>query len=505
MDRDAFHFLGDVFRTAGVPEVNYVEPHFLRLIRVNLATPASTLVVEGPSGIGKTTAVKAALDDLIERGGRDYLEHPPQWIRGTNDAEVNRLIATPAGELRGVIIVDDFHRIYPFNKRDDLSDRLKEFSDSDNSNAKFVVVGVRKANRYLLNRDRDVASRLDVVQALGVEDQDLRQMIEIGEKALNVKFSEDLKQPIVSSARGSFQLAQMMCFHACAMSGVVDTHRDDQPLNIDQDFDLLRKYVIEALDTSFKRDLRQFSKGQQKRFTFKAPYLRLLEWIRDHGPWEIDLSQAIRRHPEVGKNVRELLSRVNFREWCGTMPTIRDQLYFDTVSYEVFVENPAIAFYLGEHTPHEFRRKMGLDFQISDRSYQVAISYASENRDQANALYQELRRRDIETFFDQETVDGLVGQVLIDKIRSIYGQEADVIVPIISKDYQEKFWTHLEETTWKPLIDEGRVYPVFVGSPVGEYGVKLPGRVIAESASEEAWVERSAEQIEALLSKLSQD
>lgn len=498
------HFLADVFKTAGTPTITYVEPHFLNLIRVNLAKYSTTLVVEGPSGIGKTTAVRATIADLQRRElNREFLKHEVQWIRGTDEPAVKRILTTPLGEFRGITVIDDFHRIYPADRRSEFADRLKDFSDAQNDQAKFVVIGVRRANRYLLQHRPDI--RLDVVPALGASSDDISKMIGIGEHALNIRIAENLRGDIIRSARGSFQLAQTMCFHACVMSGLVDTHKGPKPLEVTHEFPVLRKYVIGAFDDHFKRDFRRFAKGQQGRFTFKAPYLRLLEWVRDYGPWDIDLTQALAKHPEVAKNVRDLVQRETFREFCVSIPTIRDHIFFDAVSMEAFIENPAVAFYLGEHSPAEFRKKMGLDFEISARPYQVAISYAAEDRSTANSLNAELKKRDVETFFDADTIDGLIGQPLIDRIQSIYGRDADIVVPVIGKNYREKFWTHLEQRAWKPLIEQGRVYPIFVGSSAGEFGAKIPGIVVPEGAHADAWVDRAGDQIIALISKVHQN
>ena len=58
------HQLGDVFKLSGVPDLTFVEPlEFTRLV-VALRTPGRGVVIEGPSGIGKTSAVTKALDRI---------------------------------------------------------------------------------------------------------------------------------------------------------------------------------------------------------------------------------------------------------------------------------------------------------------------------------------------------------------------------------------------------------------------------------------------------------
>jgi MoxR-like ATPase len=47
-----------------VPTHTFVEPVEYRDLLLNLRTPGRGLVIEGPSGIGKTTAVETALKQL---------------------------------------------------------------------------------------------------------------------------------------------------------------------------------------------------------------------------------------------------------------------------------------------------------------------------------------------------------------------------------------------------------------------------------------------------------
>jgi len=58
--------LEEVFKLSGVPTYTFVRPVEYDQLRIALRTPGRGLVIEGPSGIGKTTAVRSALRDLSE-------------------------------------------------------------------------------------------------------------------------------------------------------------------------------------------------------------------------------------------------------------------------------------------------------------------------------------------------------------------------------------------------------------------------------------------------------
>jgi MoxR-like ATPase len=56
--------LEEVYETSGVPTYTFVEPTVFRRLSVALRTPGRGVVVEGPPGIGKTTAVTRALEAI---------------------------------------------------------------------------------------------------------------------------------------------------------------------------------------------------------------------------------------------------------------------------------------------------------------------------------------------------------------------------------------------------------------------------------------------------------
>ena len=56
--------LEDVFRVSGVPTHTYVTPDRYGEIKVAVRTPGRCVVLEGPSGIGKTTIISKVLHEL---------------------------------------------------------------------------------------------------------------------------------------------------------------------------------------------------------------------------------------------------------------------------------------------------------------------------------------------------------------------------------------------------------------------------------------------------------
>ncbi|KAF0140354.1 MAG: TIR protein [Stygiobacter sp.] len=76
--------------------------------------------------------------------------------------------------------------------------------------------------------------------------------------------------------------------------------------------------------------------------------------------------------------------------------------------------------------------------------YDVAITFAGENRDIAEALAKGLAQKNIKVFYDAFEQAELWGKNLYDHLSHIYGKAARYCIMLLSKDYADKMWTTLE-------------------------------------------------------------
>ena len=76
--------------------------------------------------------------------------------------------------------------------------------------------------------------------------------------------------------------------------------------------------------------------------------------------------------------------------------------------------------------------------------YDVAISFAGEDRAVAEEFGNLLINRNIEVFYDEYQVGGLWGKDLVDHLVNIYARKARYCVMLISKYYPLKKWTEVE-------------------------------------------------------------
>ena len=76
--------------------------------------------------------------------------------------------------------------------------------------------------------------------------------------------------------------------------------------------------------------------------------------------------------------------------------------------------------------------------------YDIAISFAGENRDIAKHLAEKLRAKEVRVFYDEFYKSKLWGKELTEYFRDIYGPETRFVVVLISEYYPVKDWTGFE-------------------------------------------------------------
>jgi superfamily II DNA or RNA helicase len=114
--------LDEVFKLSGIPTVTFVEPVRYDEIKVSLQTPGRCMVVEGPSGIGKSTTISKAIADLKFDG-------KVLMLAARRHADLDVITALPEMADIGTVIVDDFHRL-PDPIKERLSDFMKVLADT---------------------------------------------------------------------------------------------------------------------------------------------------------------------------------------------------------------------------------------------------------------------------------------------------------------------------------------------------------------------------------------
>ena len=79
--------------------------------------------------------------------------------------------------------------------------------------------------------------------------------------------------------------------------------------------------------------------------------------------------------------------------------------------------------------------------------YDVALSFAGEDRAVAEKFADLLSKKNIDVFYDEYRVGDMWGKDLVDHLVNIYGRKARYCVMFISQYYPLKNWTEVERTS----------------------------------------------------------
>jgi predicted MPP superfamily phosphohydrolase len=212
-----------IFSTTRTPELTLVETAELRRLDYELANFGKALVLEGPSGTGKTSAALAATSRARSADRRDWTETYFQCKVENERARLATLVQGPLREAQGFVLVDDFHELDTA-----LQKRVGQFAkaalDIRNHAVKFILIGINGMGSTLIANIADLGGGRATVIPFGRQpDIVVLEMVTKGERAANVVFSR--KRDIVLDVRGSLMLAQLICEKMLLQQEVLVTQR----------------------------------------------------------------------------------------------------------------------------------------------------------------------------------------------------------------------------------------------------------------------------------------
>jgi hypothetical protein len=317
--------LGDVFKKAGFPTATFVEPDDFVEFKMALRHPGLGVVLEGPSGIGKTTQLRHAVKQDAGRLGTVPI------LSARRPSDIPKIRQLLEGHT-GLIAVDDFQRL-PGDLQHQLGDYLKLLADDDGANAKLIIVGIPGTAQSLVDLASDVATRIQVFRLGKVADTLLLQMIEKGESALNITF--DRKTDIAIASAGSLATAQMLCWQLAMTAGIEQTV--DEAIVIRTDIDRARGKVTETLRMKYQQVVDDFIVMDNPT---EPLCIDLLLALAEQPDGVLRLTSVVEDQPHL----RNALDRVFLKDLPHGL--IADHLYYDPRGHRLVVDDPQFVFYL---------------------------------------------------------------------------------------------------------------------------------------------------------------
>ncbi|HEU5377748.1 MAG TPA: TIR domain-containing protein [Ktedonobacteraceae bacterium] len=358
------HSLADVFVKSGFPQITFVEPEDFTFLKLALQQPGRGVIIEGPSGVGKTSSVEKIVSDLAQ--DNQYSNLLITRILSARTPAHRESLKTIREWHQGTVIIDDFH-ILDVEARHAMVDYLKELADTTSTTKKLAIIGIPRTGQALVDISFDLATRIDVFTFGKVNDNSILEMIRKGEKALNIKF--DGKAEIVLAANGSLNLAQFLCFNMCAAAKIIETQV--QTCFVRCDIDAAKKLMTIDLGRKFEQTVRQFlALGGSRDLTS----LRLLEELVLRSEGSLPLRMLEYTNSQLAQGIERFITEKWIDRLYRVYPEAENHLSFDIGRQILIIDDPQLDFYLKQVRLASLAREVGKFPLLTKRK--VFISYS---------------------------------------------------------------------------------------------------------------------------------
>lgn len=443
--------LDEVFKKSGVPTHTFVPPLEYERVSVALRTPGRGIIVEGPSGIGKTSCIKRAIDDAGLSESCLFLS-----ARKKSDADLISELSTMKDI--GVVVVDDFHRL-PDAEKAKLTDFVKLLADEEENASKVILIGINRAGQTLIEYAPDVLHRIETIRFGRTNVERIRNLISLGEQALNCDIS--ISDEIAEEAEGSFAMAQVLCHEACLQGHLLETSTVYPTLEVNVSLPCIRESVISDLHPRFFPISRDFATGNKLRREGRAPYLNLLRWLSQTAEGALDTREALANNPTMKGSVGQVIEKGHLQNLIQNNPQLTSLFHFEPDTHLLTIEDPKLLYFIRHLIWSKFALQVGY-FSIDFKSrYDLALSFAGENRDLAEAVTQSLVEREMSVFYDKNEQHRILANDVEEYLAPIYRSESRFVLALLSKDYPRKIWTKFESENFKHRFGENAVIPIW--------------------------------------------
>lgn len=443
--------LEDVFKKSGVPTHTFVPPMEYERVLVSLRTPGRCIVIEGPSGIGKTSCIKKAIDDA-------GLGNSCLFLSGRKSSDIDLIRELPTLGSLGIVVVDDFHRLGEDEKHL-LTDFVKTLADEEDSKSKVVLIGINRAGQALVEYAPDVLHRIETIRFGRTNEERIQELIDLGEVILNCDIA--IADEIATEAEGSFAMAQILCHEACLKDGVLESYTGETPKLIATSLPAVRESVIGDLGGRFFPIARDFSTGRKLRREGRAPYLHLLRWLSQSAEGVLDTREAMAQHPDVKDSIGQVISKGHLSTLITESTSIGELVHFEQSTHLLTLEDPKFLYFIRHLIWSKFARQVGYYNIDIDSRYDFALSFAGEDRELAEAIFNELSSREVAVFYDKNEQHRILGNDVEEYLAPIYRSESRYVVPLLSQHYPKKIWTKFESDNFKQRFGENSIIPIW--------------------------------------------
>src|SRR5690606_760968 len=109
----------------------------------------------------------------------------------------------------------------------------------------------------------------------------------------------------------------------------------------------------------------------------------------------------------------------------------------------------------------KFSQQIGYVDKKFEKEYDIALSFAGENRDLAEIIFNKLSEREVSVFYDKNEQHRILAENVEEYLAPIYKTEAEYVVILLSNNYPKKIWTKFESEQFKHRFGENSIIPIW--------------------------------------------
>lgn len=457
----------EVFVTEGVPEYTFVPPPNYGEILVDIRRKGKPVIIEGQSGTGKTTCVRKILDAIGPAVDADYLS-----ARKAED--VSKIDVLSSVPRPGTFVIDDFHRL-----ADDVQTRLADIAKAaaeqaeETSLPKLVLIGINQVGSELIQLVPDIAKRTGIHRIQPGDASSISRLVAVGSELLNVEISST--DTLYEESKGDYWLTQQLCQTICTINGVYEA--TESPSVLEFEIDELRRKVVERLKAAYYPAVKEFCRGRRFRPT-NDPYFKLLRMMSTQDSSIVDLDMLANAHPEVRGSINNIKAR-RLQVLLDSKPICARHFYYNSETKSFAIEDPALSYFLRFLDWDLVRTDCGFRTESRDYEYDIALSFAGENRELARHLAEQFEVMDATVFYDEYFEANFLGKTWNDEFKRIFAQDSRLVVCLLDENHNLKIWPTFERECFQPRTAEAAIIPVFlddtpfIGIPKDLIGVRF--------------------------------